>query len=161
MTKFRTLLVGVAIALAFASPAIYSWAQQLTSVTLTGNEVAVFAIGGPGGPSLFVPVAELRNATGYQSTAAVSGTITIVNTSTRLVTTAQVTGAMTVNAPATPWDGEMFELVNASGANNTATVTFTAAAGQTVNGGAVATQANQTSAEWMYVLATTTWIRVR
>ncbi len=160
MTKFRAILAGMVIGvLAFT---VGVWAQTaLTSISLTGNEVMVAAIGGPGGPSLFIPVAELRNATGYQTTALASGTITITTNTARLVTTAQVTGALTVNAPATPWDGEMFELANASGSNNTATVTFTAAAGQTVTGGGIATQTASTSNEWMYVLSTTTWIKIR
>jgi len=161
MTKFRTLLVGALIALAVASPAIYSWAQQITSLTLTGNEAWSIATGGPGGPSIFTTTSQMRGTAGYVTSALTSGAITMSVNQNRLVTTAQVTGALTVTAPTNPWDGENFELVNASGSNNTATVTFTAAAGQTVNGGAVATQANQTSAEWMYVLATTTWIRMR
>ena len=162
MTKLRTLLAGAVItALAVASPAIYSWAQQITSLTLTGNEAWSIATGGPGGPSIFTTTAQMRGTAGYVTTALASGAITLTANQNRLITTAQVTGALAVTAPANPWDGENFELVNASGSNNTATVTFTAAAGQTVTSGAVATQVNATSNEWMYVLATTTWIRMR
>ena len=159
MTKFRSLLAGVAIAtLAFIGGAI---CQSVATFTLTGNEVVSMAIGGPGGPSIFVPSAELRGTSGYIVNAAVSGTINLTNVVNRLVNTSVISGAQTVNAPANPFDGENFELVNANASPNTATVTFTAAAGQTVNSGAVATQAAQSSAEWMYITATTTWIRMR
>lgn len=159
MTKLRAFMAGVVIAtLAFT---VGVWAQQLTSNTLTGLETWQAGIGGPGGSSIFLTTGQVQNSQGIGTTAAVSGTINIPNTQADLITTAAVTGAMTVNAPANPWNGEIFELINGSGSANTATVTFTAAAGQTVNGGAVATQANQSSAEWRYVLATTTWYRLR
>jgi len=142
-------LVGVAVA------------QQLTSTTLTGNEVVTAAIGGPGGSSLFVPVSQLRNAQGVTTSALTGGTINLTPLTATLITTAVVGTALTVNTPTNPWDGEIIEIVNGSGSANTATVTLTASPGQTVNGGAVATQANQASAEWRYVLATTTWYRLR
>lgn len=159
MIKFRTL-IGAAV---IAAPAFTAgvWAQQLTSNTITGLETWQAGTGGPGGPSIFLTTGQVQNSQGVGTTAAVSGTINIPNTQADLITTAAVTGAMTVNAPANPWNGEIFELINGSGSANTATVTFTAASGQTVNGGAVATQANQSSAEWRYVLATNTWYRLR
>lgn len=160
MTKFRTLLAGAVIA-AFAFVGGLFAQSGLTSQTLTGNEVVVCAIGGPGGPSLFCPTAQLRNAQGVQTTALTSGTINLPNTTATLITTAAVSGALTLNTPTAPWDGEIFELANGSGSANTATVTLTASGSQTVNGGAVATQANQASAEWRYVQSTTTWYRLR
>ena len=138
-----------------------AWAQPLTSQSLTGNEVLVIAIGGPGGPSIFTSVSQMRNAQGVTTTALATGTLTLTNLTATLVTTAQVTGALTLNTPTLPWDGAIFELANGSGSNNTATVTLTATGAQTVNAGAVATQANQSSAEWRYVLSTNTWYRVR
>jgi hypothetical protein len=159
MRKYRALLAGAAFAaLAFTAGAI---AQSVATFSLTGNEVVSMAIGGPGGSSIFVPSAELRGTSGYLTTAQTSGSISLTNVTNRLVTTAVVSGALAVNAPATPFDGENFELVNASSGANTATVTFTAASGQTVTSGAIATQAQNASAEWMYVAATSTWIRMR
>lgn len=156
----RKLSIILGLALALASG--FALGQSgLISTTLTGNEVIVAAIGGPGGPSIFIPTAEIRNAQGVATTALTSGTINLSANNADLITTAQVTGAMTLNTPSTPWDGEIFELVNGSGSNNTATITLTASGTQTVNGGAVATQANQASAEWRYVQATTTWYRLR
>jgi hypothetical protein len=118
-------------------------------------------VGGPGGTGIFIPVSQVRNAQGVTTTALATGTINLTTVTATLITTAQVTGALTLNTPTTPWDGEIFELANGSGSSNTATVTLTASSGQTVNGGAVATQANQASAEWRYNQATTTWYRLR
>jgi hypothetical protein len=156
MTK-RALLAGAVIA-ALAAGAM---AQQLSSITLTGNEVVTAALGGPGGSSIFVPISQLRNAQGATTTALTTGTINLTTATATLITTAAVSGALTLNTPTAPWDGEIFELANGSGSANTATVTLTASTGQTVNGGAVATQASQASAEWRYVAATTTWYRLR
>jgi hypothetical protein len=134
--------------------------QNLTFTSLTGNEVITGEIG-IGGTGIFIPVSELRNAQGVQLSALATGALTIPTTTATLVTTVQVTGALAVTAPPVPWDGEIFILANGSGSNNTATVTFTANTGQTVNGGGVATQANQTSAEWRFVQSNLTWFRVR
>jgi hypothetical protein len=153
----RYLLAGAAALALVAGVAV---GQQLTSQTLTGNEVILLQVG-IGGTGFYAPTSQMRNSQGVQTTALASGALTVPVTTATLITTAQVTGALAITAPATPWDGEIFELVNGSGSNNTATVTFTAATGQTVNGGAVATQANQTSAEWRFVLASTTWFRLR
>src|SRR5258705_2621855 len=65
MTKLRALLAGAVIAALGLISGLY--AQQLISFTLTGNEVIVAATGGPGGPSIFIPVGELRNATGLKT----------------------------------------------------------------------------------------------
>jgi len=112
MTKFRTLLAGAFLALAFICGVA---AQQLTSRTLNGNEVIVVELGGPGGGSQFATIAQLRNATGVITTAQTSGTLsTLTNTtaSTLVFTAASV--STIVNLPATPWDGEIFEIVNGS-----------------------------------------------
>lgn len=158
MTKFRALLVGAVLsALALG----YALGQTVATFSLTGNEVVSMAIGGPGGPSVFVTSSALRGTSGYITTALTSGSITLTNNQNRLLTTAVVSGALTVTAPPNPYDGENFELLNTSSGANTATVTFTANTGQTVTSGAVATQAQNTSAEWMYIAATTTWARMR
>lgn len=155
--KKRFLFFAAAAALFAGGVAI---GQQLTFTSLTGNEVVPGELG-IGGTGIFIPVSELRNAQGVQLSALATGALTLPNTTATLITTAQVTGALAVTAPPVPWDGSIFILANGSGSNNTATVTFTAAAGQTVNGGAVATQANQTSAEWRFVQSNLTWFRIR
>ena len=158
MLKHRALPVVGILALFGAGVA---FGQAITSQTLTGNEVVTAAQGGPGGSGLFVPVSQLRNAQGVATTALTTGTFALTGNIATLLTTAVVSGALTITTPALPWDGEIFELANGSGGNNTATVTLTATGSQTVTGGAVATQANQTSTEWRYVLATNTWYRIR
>jgi len=164
MTKLRALLAGVVIAALAFIGGLYAQVG-ITSTTLTGNEVAVFAVGGPGGPSLFIPVAELRNATGYLTTTTATGTTPAATTSgnlaARILYTAALSGGVTHNSPTAPFDGQMLEIVNGTGSNFTQTITLTASAGQTVNSGAVATLAAGSSAEWMYVVASTTWFRVR
>ena len=120
---------------------------------------------GAGGPSLFVPVAELRNATGYLTTTTATGTTPAATTSgnlaARVLYTAALSGGVTHNTPTAPFDGQMLEIVNGTGSAFTQTITLTASAGQTVNSGAVATLAAGSSAEWMYIVASTTWFRVR
>ena len=156
----KKLLVATILALALGLG--ISWGQQLISTTLNGNEVAVFALGGPGGPSIFVPTAELRNAQGVSVIAATSGSVQINGNIATLITGAQITGALTVSSTAVPWDGEIFELLNGSSATNTAIVTFTAAnASQTVLAGGVTNQVGNTSREWRYSQASATWFGVR
>src|SRR5712664_2515848 len=159
MLKLRTLLVGAALALAFICGVA---AQQLTSRTLTGSEVVVATLGGPGGSSIFVPMAEMRNATGVVTTALTTGTLsTLTNTtgSTLISTVASV--SLTVNLPATPWDGQIFEWCNGTaGAFTAGTVAVTD--GSTIVGttatGALAASA---SVEYRYVQSTNSWYKVR
>lgn len=158
MTKLRALLAGAVI----AALAVGAYAQSgLIFNTLTGNETWVASVGGPQGSSFYLSTGQVMNSQGIVTSALTSGSLTMPNTAADLITTAAVSGALTVTAPANPWNGEIFELINGSGSANTATVTFTAASGQTVNSGAVATQAATSSAEWRYVVATTTWYRLR
>ncbi len=110
MLKLRTLLAGAVLALAFICGVA---AQQITSRTLSGTETWSIASGGPGGTSFFTTAAQMRNSTGVVTTALTSGTLsTLTNTtaSTLISTTASV--SLTVNLPATPWDGEIFEWCN-------------------------------------------------
>jgi hypothetical protein len=152
-------LAGAA-ALAFVAGIAVS--QPLVTNVLSGNEVILGQIGGPGGGGIFIPVPLLRNAQGVTTSALTTGTINLTPVTATLLTTQPIgAGGLTVNTPTMPVDGEIFELANASGSNNTGTVTLTASPGQTVIAGAIATQANQTSAEWRYNLATTTWYRIR
>lgn len=164
MAKLRTYLLWAAIAsLGFITGALSQ--SGIISTTLTGNEVAVFAIGGPGGSSIFVPIAEIRNATGYVVTTTATGTtpaaITANNLSARVLYNAALSGGVTHNTPTAPFDGQMLEIANTTGSNFTQTITLTASGTQTVNSGAVSNLTAATSAEWMFVAATTTWVRIR
>lgn len=152
-----------ATVLAFCLGLGISWGQgQLISTTLNGNETWVMALGGPGGPSLFTNSAQMRNSQGVSVIAATSGSVQLGNNIGDIIFGATVSGALTVSSPSIPWDGEIFEIINGSGSNNTATVTFTAQnASQTVVAGGVATLANQSSAEWRYSQASATWFRLR
>jgi hypothetical protein len=139
-------------------------AQQVTSRNLTGSEVLVAAIGGPGGPSIFVPVAELRNSTGVLTTAATTGTLTTpTNTNVEtLISTVAAGGAMVVNLPATPWDGEIFAWCNGAAGAFTTGNTVATTDGSTIQGanttGALAAAA---CIEFRFVQATSIWYKVR
>jgi len=160
MTKLRALLAWVVIAtFAFAGGL---WAQQLTSRTLTGSEVVVAEIGGPGGGSLFVTTAQIRNATGVVTTALTTGTLsTLTNTSASTLISTVASVSLTVNLPATPWDGEIFEWCNGTaGAFTAGTVAVTD--GSTIVGTtAVGALAASASVEYRYVQATNSWYKVR
>jgi len=159
MTKFRTLLVGAILALAFTCGVL---AQQLTSRNLLGSEVVVVELGGPGGGSQFVTIAQLRNATGVATTAQTSGTLSsLTNTTASTLVFTAASASTIVNLPATPWDGEIFEIVNGSvGTFTQCTVNVTDGStlvGLTTTGALTA----GTSAEWRYVLSTNSWYRIR
>jgi hypothetical protein len=136
--------------------------QQLSSTTLNGSETWVVALGGPGGPSLFTNSAQMRTSQGASVIAATSGSIQLGNNIADVIFGATISGAFTVSSPSIPWDGEIFEMINGSGSNNSATATFAGFnASQTVVAGGVAALANQSSAEWRYSQASTTWFRLR
>ncbi len=159
MTKLRAFVAGAVIAaLAFI---VGSIAQPITSRTLTGLETWQAGTGGPGGPSIFVTSGQIRNSQGVSTTAQTTGTLSgLTNVVASLVfTTASV--STTVNLPALPFDGEIFEIINGTaGAFTQCTVAQTD--GSTIVGttttGALAAGA---SAEWRYVLSTNSWYRMR
>jgi hypothetical protein len=144
----------------------YAWAQGIIPLASpVGTELlTVYPLapgGGLGGGQAQININQIRNATGYQLSSLTSGALTLPTSTNRLILTAVVSGALAVTTPASPFDGEMVEIVNGSGSAFTATVTLTANSGQTVNSGAVATLAANASAEWQYVSSTTTWYRLR
>lgn len=158
--------LGLVLGLALALASGYALGQSgIISTTLTGNEVIVAAIGGPGGPSIFVPVAELRNVTGYATTTTATGTtpasVTAGNNATRVFYTAALTGSVTHNTPTAPFDGQMLEIVNGTGSNFTQTITLTASGTQTVNSGSATNLNAGASQEWQYIAGSTTWFRIR
>lgn len=157
MTKLRALLLG---ALAALGCGIALAQQTITTPTLSGNEA--WQVGqGIGGSSFFITSSQVRNTQGVQFTALASGALTIPNTTATLISTVLVSSALAVTAPPAPFDGEIFIYSNNSSGANTATMTFTANTGQTVNSGAVATLAQYTSAEWRYSVPNLTWYRIR
>lgn len=159
MFKLRALLAGAAIAALAAGGAL--WAQQIISTTLTGNEVIVGSIGGPGGSSLFIPVGELRNATGMKTFSG-SGTQTyqMLPSDSTLFWVGTAPTTWTITTPVAPYDGQILQI--ATDTTLTTMVTVTPATGQTLQ----ATFASQTitagtSVEWMYTIGTTKWQRIR
>ena len=161
MTRSRCLIAGVVIA---ALAGGYAWGQTgIGSRTLTGNEVVTAAIGGPGGSSIFVPMAQLRGGVGPTTTASTSGTLsTLTNTTGVLVSTAAAGGAMTVNLPANPYDGQTFTWTNgAAGAFTTGNVVATTDGSTIVGSTATGALALGASIQFVYVLSTNSWYKVR
>lgn len=148
------------LALAFCIGAAAAFAQTLAPTSLTGNEAWSCAIGGPQGPSQFCTANLMRNTAGYQTSSATTATQVGVVSAVRYIYTAAVT-SISLTAPASPLDGEMLEIVNGTGSNFVGYSNLIAAAGQTVNSGAVGNLSANTSAEWQYANSTTTWYRLR
>jgi hypothetical protein len=158
MTKLKAFLAGVAIA-SLAGTALL-WAQGV-STTLTGNETVQFAIGGPGGSIVVVPVAQLRNATAI-NTRSGSGaqTYTALQTDSLIYWVGTAPTTLTITTPVTPWDGQILQI----GTDTTLTtlVTLTANTGQSLDTTFTSqTIAAKTSVEWVYSQATTKWYQMR
>jgi hypothetical protein len=160
--RWGKALAGAAVLAALATAAVIG--QPLTPTTLTGNEAIVAATGGPGGPSTFVTVNQLRNATGYVATATCCATVTIPNTVSRFIITAQP-AAGTLSLPASPvFDGSIIEVINGTAsAFATNAVTVNPNTGQTLVGGniTITTLGAGASIEVTYSLSNNTWYRVR
>lgn len=154
----KALLAGAAVA---ALACVAAIAQQLSSNTLTGNEVAVFSVGGPQGTSVFVPVSQLRNATALKTfSGSGAQTYTAQPTDSTLYWTSTAPTSWTITTPANPVDGEIIQL----GTDTTLTsmVTLTANTGQTLNSTYTSqTLTAKTSVEFQYSLATTKWYELR
>jgi len=158
MNRLHKWALGAAFAALLGAGGLL--AQSLSPLSLTGDESWVASVGGPQGNSIFLTVSELRNTTGYRNIVQTTGTVQAVTGAARYFFGAALTGSIVLTTPALPFDGEMLEVINATGSNFTQTITLTAAAGQTVNLGAV-TLNTASSVEWQYILPSLTWFRVR
>jgi hypothetical protein len=158
MTSLRKSLLAGAVIAALAGGAL---AQQIISFALTGNEVVVAAIGGPGGPSIFVPVGELRNATGMKTfSGSGAQTYQMLPSDSTLFWIGTAPTTWTITTPLTPYDGQILQI--ATDTTLTSMVTLTPATGQSLQATFSAqTVTAGTSLEWMYVLSTTKWQRIR
>ena len=159
MTKLKLFLSGAVIA-ALAGTVL--WAQPLANRNLSGNEVIVAAQGGPGGPSIFVPTSQLRGGSNPVTTASTTGTLSpaLTNTTGLLVSTTAST-SLTVQLPATPWDGQAFVWVNGSAGAFTAGTIATTDGSTIVGSTAAGTLAAGSSIQYVYVLATNSWYKAR
>jgi len=155
----KLLLIGL---LAVAATAVL--AQAITSRSLTGLEAWQVGTGGPGGPSIFVTSAQMRNSQGTITTAQTSGTLSpVLTTSTAsLISTAAAGGTVVVQLPPSPFDGEIFEWVNGSAGAFTTGNTVTTTDGSTIQGSnATLALAAAASIEFRYSLTTNTWYKLR
>ena len=155
----KLLLIGL---LTVATTAVL--AQAITSRSLTGLEAWQVGTGGPGGPSIFVTSAQMRNSQGTITTAQTSGTLSpVLTTSTAsLISTAAAGGTVVVQLPPSPFDGEIFEWVNGSAGAFTTGNTVTTTDGSTIQGSnATLALAAAASIEFRYSLTTNTWYKLR
>ena len=155
----KLLLIGL---LTVAATAVL--AQAITSRSLTGLEAWQVGTGGPGGPSIFVTSAQMRNSQGTITTAQTSGTLSpVLTTSTAsLISTAAAGGTVVVQLPPSPFDGEIFEWVNGSAGAFTTGNTVTTTDGSTIQGSnATLALAAAASIEFRYSLTTNTWYKLR
>jgi hypothetical protein len=157
----KLLLISTLVAF-LAGAAGYVFGQAITSRTLTGNESWSVAIGGPGGSSIFTTIAQARNAQGVTTTATTSGTLVLTTATATLISTAAAAGAMVVDLPPTPFDGEIFEWVNGSGSAFTTGNTVATTDGSTIQGSnATLALAAAASIEFRYSIGTNTWYKLR
>ena len=157
----RYLLAGAA---ALALIGVAAGQQNLTNRSMTGNEVVVVAQGGPGGPSIFASTAQMKNASIPQILAATTGPNTIPITSSSVFLTGAI-GTITLNLPASPYDGQIVQFINATGTLFAGTATVATTDGSTIVNGAtgsvVSTLASGASVEYQYVLSTNSWYKIR
>ena len=158
----RKFLIGLMVGAAVAALATLAIAQAISSRTLTGNEAWQIALGGPGGSSIFTTAAQMRNAQGVTTIAATSGTNAMTTNTATLVSTAAAGGAMVVQLPPNPFDGEIFEWANGAAGAFTTGNTVTTTDGSTIQGSnATGALAASASIEFRYSITTNTWYKVR
>src|SRR5215475_8550446 len=159
--KKKWLAIGVGASLGVAALAV-AIAQPVATLALTGNEVIVAAIGGPGGPSTFVPVFALRGACNYQAIATGATVNTTVAQGTcKLIATGAIT-TWNITLPTAPYDGQLIAVACPGGTATTVAVTYTpgslsGTAFTTCTSGGV----SPNGAEWLYTASNTTWNRIQ
>lgn len=156
MTKLRALLVGAALALAFACGV---YAQTVVQSQISGNEVWQVAQG-PGGPGGLINVDTVRGSEPIRTTSGSgAATSTAVPGTLCWVSTAPTTWAVTL--PAAPVNGAYVRLC--SDTTLTTLVTVTAGTGDTLTTtySAQTITANATFPTWQYVASTKIWYRIQ
>ncbi len=159
-------LAVLAIGLAAAG---YAWAQgwpgYLLSSPLGTEQIEVTGILGNGTQSPVknaVLLNTVRNTTGYQISAATSGTITTTPATDNLLLTGAV-GTATVDVPPSPPDGQLFAICNANGSPFSGTITVASTDSSTFvpASPSLASLAASTCAEFQYTALSKVWYRVR
>jgi hypothetical protein len=155
----RSLFVGAAI----AALATVVWSQPVTQNAISGNE-CWNAGQGPGGPSQFLCINQVRNGTAINT---FSGAGTPTTSATIQQSTLMWTGtaptSWTINLPNPAFDGEIIQVSSDTTLTTMVTVqTTTGPQTQTLS----ATFNSQTitaatSAEWQYVNSLSKWFRLR
>ena len=134
--------------------------QTLAPRSLTGVETWE-AASGPAGQGFFITSSQVRNSQGVTTTAQTSGTLSGLTTTTASLVFTAASVSTTVNLPPTPFDGEIFEIINGSGGAFTQCTVATTDGSTIVNGATTSTLGTGVSTEWRYVQSTNSWYRMR
>ena len=158
----RPMYFGAGAVIPALALGCYAFAQPIVPRTLSGNEVVNGSLG-PGGSSIVIAMPQLRGAATPTTTATTSGTLsTLTNATSLLISTTAAGGAMTVNLPASPFDGQSFTWSNGSaGAFTTGNVVATTDGSTIVGSTATGALALGASIQFVYVVATNSWYKVR
>lgn len=156
MKKLALALVAILLATSL-------WAQPITNQTISGNE-CWNAGQGPGGPSQFLCINQVRNGTALQlfSGAATVVTTTMTNQQGTLYWTGAAPTSWAITLPNPAFDGEVVTVDSAT--TLTTIVTVTAAVtpqNQTTTSFSAATVTALTPVQWQFNLATLAWVRLR
>lgn len=146
-------------------------AQPVTNLQPSGNE-CWNAGQGPGGPSQFLCINQVRNTSGLSvNTIALTNTVVQATTSMNtLAITAQPAASTTINLPANPVaDGQVFQVCNVTGSNfATNAAVLTPSSGQSLGVGgnqltniSLTTLASKTCVEVVFQLSSLTWFQIR
>jgi hypothetical protein len=155
----RSLFVGAAI----AALATAVWSQPVTNQTISGNE-CWNAGQGPGGPSQFLCINQVRDGTALAlfSGAGTTPTTTMTNQQGTLYWTGGAATTWAIVLPNPAFDGEIVTVDTDT--TLTTRVTVTAAVtpqNQTVPAFSAATVTALTPVQWQFNLATLAWVRLR
>ncbi len=173
MNKRHALLLGAVVALGIGCGIALAQISNLSPTSFSGGETVVMAALGPGSEGEYITSGMLRNTTGGFIQSATSGTLTwpvpalgggyTVGASSAPYSTIVYTGTtptVTQNLPATPFDGQVVELV--AGTGGTLTITTAVTDGSTqVNGLSAAALTAGVSAQMYYLKSTNSWYRMR
>lgn len=160
--------VGFAIAMGLCIGVVVNvMAQSIVNLQPSGNE-CWNAGQGPGGPSQFLCINQVRNTGGLSAVATASGVLTPNTNINTLAISATVVPPQgtTIVTPGNPVaDGQFFQVCNVSGANfsNNAMV-LTPASGQTMlptNPIVLTSLASKSCVEVVFQLSGLTWFQIR
>jgi hypothetical protein len=155
----KALPIVVFTGLALGLVILDAQGQPVTQQDITGNEC--WSAGqGPGGPSNWLCINQVRNGTALRIVSGTGTSITQTQADSTVFWTGTAPSTLSINLTASPFDGEIFSF--ATDTTLTTLVTLVAGSGTTLNASFSAqTVSPAAGVEWQYNKATTKWFRVR